>query len=58
MVLGQNGVANEAVALRRFEHVYGMVVLLPATHLEPGVVVTFGTTFTGTLDVRPLSRRR
>jgi 2-dehydropantoate 2-reductase len=51
VVLAQNGVANEAVALRRFENVYGMVVLLPATHLEAGVVVTYGTRFSGTLDV-------
>jgi 2-dehydropantoate 2-reductase len=51
VVLGQNGVANEHFALRLFENVYGMVVLLPATHLEPGVVVTYGTRFSGTLDI-------
>ena len=37
----QNGVENERLALRRFEHVYGMVVWLPAEHLQPGVVVNF-----------------
>jgi 2-dehydropantoate 2-reductase len=34
----QNGVSNERSALRRFEHVYAMLVIVPATHLEPGVV--------------------
>ena len=32
----QNGVENERVALRRFENVYGAVVMVPAAHLEPG----------------------
>src|SRR5690606_11322856 len=35
VVCAQNGVANERVALRAFPDVYGMVVMLPATHLEP-----------------------
>ena len=30
---------NERMALRRFAGVYAMCVMLPATHLEPGVVV-------------------
>jgi 2-dehydropantoate 2-reductase len=47
----QNGVENERVALRRFPRTYGVVVMLPATHLEPGVVQAFGTTLTGALDV-------
>jgi 2-dehydropantoate 2-reductase len=34
----QNGVANERTALRHFEHVYGICVMCPATHLEPGIV--------------------
>jgi 2-dehydropantoate 2-reductase len=34
----QNGVANEPAAARYFERVYGVVVMCPATHLEPGVV--------------------
>ena len=38
VVLAQNGVANEPLALRRFPRVYGMCVWLPAAHLEPGVV--------------------
>lgn len=38
VVCVQNGVANEARALRLFPHVYGVCVMFPATHLEPGVV--------------------
>ena len=34
----QNGVANEPAALRLFEDVYGVCVVCPALHLEPGVV--------------------
>ncbi len=34
----QNGVENERQAARRFSRVYAMVVVLPASHLEPGVV--------------------
>ncbi|MCD4525682.1 ketopantoate reductase family protein [Nocardioides sp. cx-173] len=35
----QNGVANELTVLRRYAATYGVCVMLPATHLEPGVVV-------------------
>lgn len=38
VVCAQNGVENERVALRLFEHVYGLCVWLPSQHLEPGVV--------------------
>lgn len=34
----QNGVANERIALRHFADVYGVCVMCPTTHLEPGVV--------------------
>jgi 2-dehydropantoate 2-reductase len=51
IVCAQNGVANEACALRRFRHVYGMCVWLPATHLEPGTVVSQGTPLAGLLPV-------
>jgi 2-dehydropantoate 2-reductase len=47
----QNGVANERLALRRFGRVYGVVVMLPATHLEPGVVQANSSPTTGMLDV-------
>ena len=46
----QNGVANERMAIRRFDRVYGMVVMLPASHLEPGVVQAESETITGILD--------
>ena len=50
VVCCQNGVANERMAARRFENVYGMVVMLPASHLEPGVVQAESTNTTGILD--------
>lgn len=34
-----NGIATEAAALRLFARTYAVCVMLPATHLEPGVVV-------------------
>ena len=46
----QNGVANERMALRRFPRVYGTVVNMPATYLEPGVVVVHATPNLGVLD--------
>jgi 2-dehydropantoate 2-reductase len=45
----QNGVAGERLALRRFRHVYGVCVWLPATHLQPGVVEAQGAPMTGLL---------
>ncbi len=50
VVCGQNGVANERMALRRFANVYGMVVNLPAVHLQPGEVVTHAEGSGGILD--------
>lgn len=50
VVCCQNGVASERMALRRFQNVYGMVVWLPAEHLEPGVVVNFAENQAGNLD--------
>lgn len=46
----QNGVANERAALRYFAQVYASVVNLPATHLEPGVVITHADGHGGILD--------
>lgn len=51
VVCAQNGVENERIALRRFEHVYGMCVWLPAVHLEPGVVEAQGKPYTGVLHL-------
>jgi 2-dehydropantoate 2-reductase len=50
VICTQNGVANERMALRRFENVYAMVVMLPATHLEPGVVQQNSVPTPGILD--------
>jgi len=47
----QNGVANEPAALRRFANVYGVDVMCPAAHLEPGVVVAESSPVTGLLDM-------
>jgi 2-dehydropantoate 2-reductase len=47
----QNGVENERAALRRFENVYGVCVMCPTGHLEPGVVQAFSSPTTGMLDV-------
>lgn len=49
--VAQNGVANEAAVLRRFAHVYGITVMLPAAHLEPGVVVQQSYPVAGILDL-------
>ncbi len=51
IVCAQNGVENERVALRRFANVYGMCVMCPATHLEPGVVQAFSSPISGLLDL-------
>lgn len=50
IVCGQNGVANERMALRRFKRVYGMLINLPAQHLTPGEVLSFGNGTSGILD--------
>ncbi|HKA56529.1 MAG TPA: 2-dehydropantoate 2-reductase [Candidatus Binatia bacterium] len=50
VVCCQNGVDNERMAARRFPRVYGMVVWVPATYLEPGVVVNHATPVGGILD--------
>jgi 2-dehydropantoate 2-reductase len=47
----QNGVANEPAAQRWFENVYGVCVMCPTTHLEPGVVVARCLPIVGLLDV-------
>jgi len=50
IICGQNGVDNERIAARRFERVYGMVIAMPATYLEPGSVIAWGTPAAGVLD--------
>lgn len=51
IVCAQNGVENERVALRLFRDVYGMCVICPATHLEPGVVQASSSPVHGLMDV-------
>ena len=51
VLCAQNGVASERIALRRFRHVYGMCVWMPATHLEPGAVEASGAPKTGLLHL-------
>lgn len=46
----QNGVDNERMAARRFSRVYGMVVWMPATYLEPGLVLNHAAPIGGILD--------
>ncbi len=50
VICTQNGVANERLALRRFSRVYAMVVMLPASHIEPGAVQAQSKAATGLLD--------
>lgn len=50
VVCAQNGVENERIAARRFSQVYAMVVMLPATHLVPGVVQAHAMPVSGVLD--------
>ena len=51
IVCATNGVAAERMALRRFAAVHGMCVMLPAAHLEPGVVEASSAPCSGILDV-------
>lgn len=47
----QNGTTNEPAFLRLFEHVYAVPVMLPAAHIEPGVVQASSAPTTGLLDI-------
>jgi 2-dehydropantoate 2-reductase len=47
----QNGIANEAMALRLFPNVHGVTVMMPATYTVPGVVVCHGTPKLGLFDI-------
>ncbi len=51
VVCMQNGVENERRVQRYFTNTYGAVVMCPATHLRPGVVVAHSAPITGLLDV-------
>jgi 2-dehydropantoate 2-reductase len=47
----QNGVDNERSTLRRFPFVYPVCVMLPAAHLQPGVVQAYADPVAGLLDL-------
>lgn len=51
VLCAQNGVANEDAALRLGALVHGVCVNLPATHLDPGVVIGQGAPVAGVLPV-------
>ncbi|MGW2645211.1 ketopantoate reductase family protein [Streptomyces sp. NPDC001393] len=51
LVCLQNGVESGRLALRRFRHVYGVCVWLPASFVEPGVVSAAGRPLTGILHL-------
>ncbi|GAA2748690.1 ketopantoate reductase family protein [Amnibacterium kyonggiense] len=51
LLMAQNGVANEDAALRLGPDVHGICVNLPATHLEPGVVIGEGSPAAGVLTI-------
>ncbi|MDG4807879.1 2-dehydropantoate 2-reductase N-terminal domain-containing protein [Micromonospora sp. WMMD1120] len=51
LVTAQNGVDNERAALRIFADVHPICVWLPATHLDPGVVVANGYPHPGMLHI-------
>ncbi|MEV5158599.1 2-dehydropantoate 2-reductase N-terminal domain-containing protein [Streptomyces sp. NPDC053728] len=51
LICAQNGVESERLALRRFRHVYGCCVYLPATFVEPGRVVAPCAPLTGILHL-------
>jgi 2-dehydropantoate 2-reductase len=51
VICAQNGVDSERQALRLFPNVYGLCVMLPANHLEPGVVRAGSSPVTGLLDL-------
>lgn len=47
----QNGVAGERIASEHLEHVYGGMVYLPATYLEPGRVENFCSNGPGAIRI-------
>lgn len=47
----QNGVANERAVAERFPNSYGVVVMMPAAHLDPGRVEAYASPIPGLFDV-------
>ena len=50
VICAQNGVYNESLASRFFTKVYGMLLMLPASFLEPGIVRSESRSASGVLD--------
>jgi len=51
IVCAQNGVANEPLAARRFDHVHGLMVFSPIGFIGPGRVTIHSEPVLGALDV-------
>lgn len=51
IVCATNGVETERLALRLFENVYGLNVMMPTAFLEPGVVQVISAPISGGLDI-------
>lgn len=47
----QNGVTNERLVAAPFAYVYGICVMCPAEHLEPGLVTVYSEPINGLFDV-------
>ena len=47
----QNGVTNERLVAEVFPATYGVVVMMPAAHLEPGVVEAYASPIPGLFDI-------
>jgi 2-dehydropantoate 2-reductase len=47
----QNGIESARLALRRFEHVAGAMMILATAHLEPGIVQSFLAPVAGVIDL-------
>lgn len=47
----QNGLNNERLALRHFDNVYGVTVMIPADYTVPGEVACYGTPRHGLFDI-------
>jgi len=56
VVCAQNGVSNEPLASRRFRQVYGMIVRLPASFIQPGIVTNEAAPLAGILDIGQFPR--
>jgi 2-dehydropantoate 2-reductase len=47
----QNGVENERVVLRHYANTYGVCVMSPTSHIDPGVVIAQSAPVSGLLDI-------